>query len=253
MSSFADMRYRFLEYLEHQAQRGQGKGFGAKSIKHEVRAALPFLPSLNAVVFDIGANKGLWAKEMLRVAGTRLGTLYCVEPSRHNFAVLEAIPDPRVVLLKTALSDKPGEETLYFDREGSGIASLANRRLDFHGVSMEGRETVAVTTLDAVIAERRIARIDFAKFDIEGYEYNAFLGGEKAFSQGVVRACAFEFGGCNIDTRTYLRDFWFFLTERNYRIATINPLGKPHPIARYHEGLENFLATNYVAWRKDAF
>ena len=71
------MRYRFLEYLEKQAQRGQGKGFGAKSIRHEVRAALPFLPASNAVVFDVGANKGLWTKEMLRVASPKIGTLYC--------------------------------------------------------------------------------------------------------------------------------------------------------------------------------
>jgi FkbM family methyltransferase len=246
------MRYRFLAYLEKQAQRGQGKGFGAKSIKHEVQAALPFLPSSGAIVFDVGANKGLWTKEMLRVASAKVGRIYAVEPSKHNFAVLEAIGDPRVTLLKTALSDKPGEETLYFDREGSGIASLAHRRLDFHGTSMDGRETVAVTTLDAVLEERKITQVDFAKFDIEGYEYNAFLGGEKAFARGAVRACAFEFGGCNIDTRTYLRDFWFFLTERNYQIATINPLGSPHPIPRYHEGLEHFTATNYIAWRKDA-
>ncbi|HKD20621.1 MAG TPA: FkbM family methyltransferase [Rhizomicrobium sp.] len=244
-----DIRYRFLAYLEKQAQRGQGKGFGAKSIKHEVRAALPFLPQTGAVVFDIGANKGLWAKEMLRVAGPRLARLYCVEPSRHNFAAIEALGDPRVSLLKTALSDKAGEQTLYSDREGSGIASLADRRLDYHGVTMGVHETVPVTTLDALLAELNIATVDFAKFDIEGYEYNAFLGGEKAFARGAIKACAFEFGGTNIDTRTYLRDFWFFLTERNYRIATINPLGRPHPIARYHEGLEHFTATNYVAWR----
>ena len=245
------MRYRFLEYLERQAQRGQGKGFGAKSIRHEVRAAVPFLPASNAIVFDIGANKGLWAKEMLRVAGPRLGKLYCVEPSRHNFAAIESLGDPRVSLLKVALSDKAGEQALYSDRDGSGIASLADRRLDHVGVTMTARETVSVTTLDTVLAEMNIARVDFAKFDIEGYEYNAFLGGEKAFARGAIRACAFEFGGTNIDTRTYFRDFWFFLTERNYRIATINPLGPPHAIARYHEGLENFLPTNYVAWRKE--
>jgi FkbM family methyltransferase len=247
------MRQRFLAYLEKQAQRGQGKGFGSKSIKHEVRAALPFLPASNAIVFDVGANKGLWTKEMLRVASPKIGQILMFEPSRHNFAALESIGDPRTVLMKTALSDKSGEETLYFDREGSGIASLAHRRLDFHGTSMDGRETVAVTTLDAVLEEHRIDRIDFAKFDIEGYEYNAFLGGEKAFARGAIKACAFEFGGCNIDTRTYLRDFWFFLTERNYQIATINPLGPPHTIPRYHEGLEHFTATNYVAWRTDAF
>lgn len=247
------MRQRFFEYLERQAQRAQGKGFGAKSIAAEVRAALPFLSQTNAVVFDIGANKGLWAREMLDVAGVRVGRLYCVEPSQHNFAAIESIGDARIVLLKKALSDASGEETLHFDREGSGIASLALRRLDYHGVKIEGGEIVSVTTLDRIIAELDIRQIDFAKFDIEGYEYKAFLGAEKALSEGKIKALAFEFGGCNIDTRTYFRDFWYFLTERNYRLAIINPLGRPLPILRYHEGLECFLSTNFVAWRSDLF
>jgi len=247
------MLFRVFEYLERQAQRAQGKGYGAKSLKTEVRAALPFLPDANAVVFDVGANKGKWAREMLAQAGPRIAKLYCFEPSRFNRAAIEAIGDPRVVLIGEALSDKPGRQTLHFDAEGSGIASLAERRLEHYGVSMDGKEGVSVTTLDAVIAEQGISRIDFAKLDVEGYEYAALAGGEKALANGLVRALAFELGGCNIDTRIFFRDFWYFLTDRNYAIARINPTGKPHRIERYREIEENFLLANFVAWRKDIF
>lgn len=243
----------FLEYLEKQAQRAQGKGFGAKSFRAEVRAALPFLPKSDAVVFDAGANRGLWTRALLDAAGARVGRLYCFEPSRHNHSAIAAMGDPQIVLIKEALSDQPGRQFLHYDAEGSGIASLADRRLEHYGVSMALREEVSVNTLDAVIAQHGIVRVDFAKFDVEGYEYKAFLGGEKAFSNGVIRALAFEFGGCNIDTRTYFRDFWFFLTERNYAIARIRPFGRPKRIERYREIEENFLVTNFVAWRKDLF
>lgn len=245
------MLFRFFEYLERQAQRAQGKGYGAKSLSVEVRAALPFLPENGAIVFDVGANKGKWAREMLKQAGPRLAALYCFEPSRFNHAEIEGIGDPRVTLIKQALSDVPGKALLHFDQEGSGIASLAERRLDHYGVSMSGNEEVAVATLDAVIAERGLTRVDFAKFDVEGYEYKAFLGGDKAFSNGTIRAAAFELGGCNIDTRVFFRDFWHFLSERNYAVARINPVGKPHRITRYREIEENFLLANFVTWRKD--
>jgi FkbM family methyltransferase len=247
------MLFRFLEYLERQAQRAQGKGYGAKALTTEVGAALPFLPEAGAVVFDVGANKGKWAREMLAQAGSRVGRLYCFEPSRFNRAAILAIGDPRVTLFSQALSDAAGKAVLHFDAEGSGIASLAERRLDHYGVHMDGSEEVDVTTLDDVISAQGIARIDFAKFDVEGYEYRAFLGGEKAFTSGLVRAVAFELGGCNIDTRVFFRDFWHFLSERNYAIARINPVGKPHRIDRYREIEENFLIANFVAWRKDLF
>jgi len=247
------LRYRFLEYLEKQAQRMQGKGFGAKSLRIEVRAALPFLPQSGGVVLDVGANKGNWAREMLRAAGPRLDKLYCFEPSRFNHAAIEGIGDSRVTLIKQALSDIAGTQTLHFNAEGSGIASLALRRLDHYGVTMDGKEEVSVTTLDAVIAERGIARIDFAKFDVEGYEFSALRGGEKALTSGLVRALAFELGGCNIDTRVFFRDFWYFLSERNYAIARINPIGRPKRIERYRENEESFLLANFVAWRKDFF
>ncbi len=152
------MFFRFFEYLERQAQRAQGKGFGAKSLKSEVRAALAFLPRSGAIVFDVGSNKGLWAREMLAVAGPRIGKLYCFEPSRFNHEAVEAIGDPRVVLIKEALSDKPGRQNLHFDAE-----------------------------------------------------------------------------------------------ERNYAVARINSLGRPHRIERHREIEENLLIANFVAWRKDVF
>lgn len=244
---------RFLEYLEKQAQRAQGKGFGAKSHKTEVKAALPFLPKSDAIVFDVGANRGLWARALLDAAGSRVGRLYCFEPSRHNYPAIAQLRDLRVMLIREAVSDRVGRQLLHFDKEGSGIASLAHRRLDHVGVSMSLNEEVSVTTLDAMITQHGIVRVDFAKFDVEGYEFKAFQGGEQAFSAGVIRALAFEFGGTNIDTRTYFRDFWYFLTERNYAIARIRPMGRPRLIERYRESEENFLVTNFVAWRKDLF
>jgi len=62
---------------------------------------------------------------------------------------------------------------------------------------------------------------------------------------GVVQ---FEFGGCNIDTRTFLQDFWYLLTGAGYRLHRLGPNGLT-PVDRYRETDEVFVTTNYFAAR----
>ena len=239
---------QLLEYSEKGTQWLQGKGYGSASIGREVSAALPLLPTADAVVFDVGANKGAWTRELLARAGSKLSAVYCFEPSRHNHESLCSIRDERVTLIKRAVSDQATRATLYSEAGGSGMASLAHRRLDHFGMDPSLTEEVETTTLDEMIAERGITQVDFVKLDIEGYEYRAMLGGSHALEAGIIRALSFEFGGCNIDTRTYFQDFWYFLTERGFNIALINPIGVPRLITRYRESLEHFRTTNYLAW-----
>ncbi len=65
----------------------------------------------------------------------------------------------------------------------------------------------------------------------------------------VVRAVQFEFGGANIDTRTYFRDFWYLFTEAGFDLFRITPFG-PQRLGRYRERDEFFSTTNYVAVRR---
>ena len=57
----------------------------------------------------------------------------------------------------------------------------------------------------------------------------------------------FEFGGCNIDTRTYFQDFWYFFREHGmHRVYRITPTGLLVPILGYREELEQFRTTNFL-------
>jgi len=67
---------------------------------------------------------------------------------------------------------------------------------------------------------------------------------------GVIRALSFEFGGCNIDSRTFFQDYWYFLTGLGYTIFRITPRGGAFRITQYRETLEYFLTTNYIAVRE---
>ena len=108
-------------------------------------------------------------------------------------------------------------------------------------------ETITLTSLDAFAAEAGLTRIDFLKLDIEGHELAALAGATRLLASGAIRALSFEFGGSNIDTRTYFRDFWLLLGAAGYQIERIVPGATPVPITRYHERLECFATTNFIA------
>ena len=58
----------------------------------------------------------------------------------------------------------------------------------------------------------------------------------------------FEFGGANVDSRTYFRDF-FHLLKPDFRLYRIVRNGL-QPIDHYYEGLEQFNTINYLAAKR---
>jgi len=67
--------------------------------------------------------------------------------------------------------------------------------------------------------------------------------GKAIFSTKVIQ---FEFGGCNIDTRTFFQDFWYLLTKYGFSFYRIAPKGVFKQDS-YNENLETFTTTNYLA------
>ena len=82
--------------------------------------------------------------------------------------------------------------------------------------------------------------------DVEGHELDVLKGGFKTLA--LAKVVQFEFGGCNIDTRTFFQDFWYLLTEAGFQIHRISEGGPIH-ISHYSEQEECFRTTNYLAVR----
>jgi hypothetical protein len=60
----------------------------------------------------------------------------------------------------------------------------------------------------------------------------------------------FEFGGCNIDSRSYFQDFYYFLRNFGFtQLFRLAPSGYLVPIPKYREIDEQFRTTNFVAIR----
>jgi hypothetical protein len=66
-------------------------------------------------------------------------------------------------------------------------------------------------------------------------------------SSQAIDIVTFEFGGCNIDTRTYFQDFWYFFSKASFDMYRITPSGYLHPLKAYSELHEQFRTTNFMA------
>ena len=235
-----------LSALESAVQHQRGQGWGTATVAAEVAAARQLAgPSVELVV-DVGANRGAWTREALKVFPDC--HVHAFEPAKSAFNELSSSlgSEPRVSLWNTALGGTEGTATLYADKAGSELASLTRRRLDHFGIDFDLEERVPVTTLPAWLAESGATRIDVLKLDTEGHELEILSSAASVLDR--VAVVQFEFGGCNIDTRTFLQDFWYLLTGAGYRLYRLGPSGLT-PVERYRETDEVFVTTNYFAAR----
>ena len=229
---------------------GVGAGGGVRSsgeaaLFHRLKAARG---GNGFCIFDVGANRGQFLDLAISELEPHPFTVHSFEPSAATFRMLaeSRSPDPRVVLNPFGLGRTRGEATLWYDRPGSGLASLSKRRLDHFGTTFDHSERVTIETLDDYCETRGIKHIDLLKVDVEGHELDVFAGGQRMMS-GAISMVSFEFGGCNIDTRTYFQDFFHFFRKFQMRLYRITPSGFLFPLPKYAEHFEQFRTTNFVA------
>lgn len=202
----------------------------------------------NKVLFDVGANKGDYTQMLMEFFPN--ASIHCFEPAQETFHMLKDHMGAykNVILNNMALSDKSDTATLYYDKEGSGLASLYNRQLAYYNIDFSMSETVKVGTLDEYCEKEHIKVIDFLKMDIEGNEFSALLGAQKLLEEGRIRAIQIEFGGCNVDSRIFFRDFWDLLHEK-YHVYRILKDGL-WEIEKYTVRMEIFEICNFLFVKK---
>jgi FkbM family methyltransferase len=144
--------------------------------RDEYETHLKLLPKFlgpGKVMIDVGANYGFFSLISARLVGEQ-GTVVAFEPAKSTFEILERNLElngsPKIKALRMALSDKPGKLRLYHNADASRN-SLAQSG------SSQGFEEVEVRTLDSVVQELRLARIDFIKIDAEGADELVCRGG----------------------------------------------------------------------------
>ena len=202
------------------------------------------------VIVDVGANTGQFLQMSVEALAGGRYQMHCFEPSKTAFSLLSRRAEGlrNVTLNNVGLGRDTGERLLFSDKLGSGLGSLTKRRLDHVGIEFSESETVFIETLDNYCAHRAIDHIDLLKLDVEGHELDVLAGGAEMLRKKAIRFVTFEFGGCNIDTRTFVQDFFYFFGRHDMRIARITPGGDWFELSDYREIYEQFRTTNFVAY-----
>ena len=234
--------------LELDLMHLQGKGSGSVSVEVEAKWAIHFLSMrgyANPVVLDIGANKGAYSDAILKICPAAM--FFAFEPSDIARKELQnKFKEGKVTIVPIGLSDSLGTKTLWSDKSGSVLVSFTKRRLDHFGISFDLQDEVQVKTLD-VWYEKTFTIPDLIKMDVEGHELAILNGGNLTWP--LAQVIQLEFGGCNIDSRTYFQDFWYFFTQSRFVIYRIS-MTEPNRIFHYSEQDECFITTNYLAVRE---
>jgi FkbM family methyltransferase len=208
-------------------------------------------------IFDVGANIGQFLEEVIQpLAAARIPLLaHAFEPSRQSYEMLEQTfkDHPDFSLNNCALGEAAGEAELYAPAAGSSLSSFSRRRLDHFGLTFDQSEKVKVRTLDEYCWEKSIEAIDLLKLDVEGHELDVMQGGARMFRERRIAIVSFEFGGADIDSRTFLQDFWYFLRDNGAgSLHRLTPSGRLIPILGYKEIYEQFRPTIFVVLQTEA-
>lgn len=246
--SISRLDQRLLSRMTTLLSQAQGFGFGAATTVMEAKAAAELIEKSKTgkiVIFDIGANRGEWSIAIRKFLSN--ARILAFEPSKKAFELLEQNTlKEGVEIHNLGFSNTSGKKTLFSDKAGSGFASLTKRRVSHFGIEMNLEEEITLITLNEFVRDTQIFP-NLLKLDVEGHELDVLQGALGVISN--IQVIQFEFGGCNLDTRTTFQDFWYLFNELNYSLYRLGPSGLIH-ILKYDEALENFQTTNYFAVAK---
>lgn len=234
-------------YVNFLIGRGSGTGWDLES---EVACASKQIRSAAPVIFDVGANIGEWSVLMQKYQPQ--ARLFLFEPSQECVAQLFAKHIPNATVIGKACSHQSGTADFYAASPTDGSASLHARGESYFADSTYKVSQVPTTTIDEIMHLEGLEAIDFLKMDVEGHEYSVLEGAAEALKNRRIRALSFEFGGGNINSRIFFRDFWNLLTSSGFQIYRVTPCGRLLHIDHYYEDQEYFRGvSNYVCVLKD--
>ena len=165
------------------------------------------------VAVDIGAHKGVFTYWMAKQVGTS-GRILAFEPIPFLAAYLEDVTHwlkkYDITLHRCALSDRAGNDTLFFPGEHLGSASLEKT-----DTVMRDPINVAKITLDQAVEKANCDRpISFIKCDVENHELAVFQGARKTLTEHKPMLL-FESGNLD-DGRQYCDPTFEFLFQLGY-------------------------------------
>ncbi|MEQ8370962.1 MAG: FkbM family methyltransferase [Alphaproteobacteria bacterium] len=154
----------------------------AKQYHQELTPLLTGLIPPDGIVLDVGSHAGQFAKLFARIA--RHGHVHAFEPGRYALSILRRTLAfhrlANVTIHARGCSDTPGRLALSVPVKASGSIGFGLGHIASSQPEAAGRrtleESIELTTVDHFAHGQRLARLDFIKADIEGWELRMLVG-----------------------------------------------------------------------------
>ncbi len=226
-----------------------------------VLRSIQYLRLKDMVIFDIGANQGLWSAAMILAAAPKIGRIHMFEPLPGNRDKIEehmrnglyAGYSDRLKLNPIGLSESKGTTTIHFETDASVLASIDSDHCEFpyRTIELDKSMEIDIDTVDNYVAENNIAEIDVLKIDVEGHELSVLRGAQGSLAANKIRSCLFEFGPHQLSRREIFKDFYEFFADNGMGMFEVTmPRGDIKPIMKYQVAFEHFdKVTMFLACR----
>jgi len=229
---------------------------GEKKLLSDLRQKIDIVKSNEKLVFfDVGAATGEYSECILNVFSELDISIHLFEPTKsyRNELEYKFSNNLNVSLNLISIGDDNKEATLYCTEDAKGINSIYDRARDFQKNKVEVNTTykVEMSTLDDYCIEHDINSIFFLKIDTEGNEFDCLNGAYELLKDNKIYSLLFEFGGANVDAKTFFYDFWTLLNNK-FNLFRVGIDGL-YPIKNYDRKLEIFISINYFAVLKKQF
>lgn len=203
------------------------------------------MTQLDARVFvDVGANRGVWSREVLRQCPG--SELHAFEPNPalipHLNALFEA--SSTAFLNPCGLSHESGEVDIKIYPDDGWSTMISG--LSVHDEYGYRVVRCPIDTLSNYVSNRNIDTIDLMKIDVEGAEHWVLRGAEDLLQARRIRVIQFEYGYANAETRFLMKDFYELFLSYGYTVGKLTRSGVH--FRPYDYRLDNFESgPNYVA------
>tara|TARA_E500000178_G_scaffold91759_1_gene90801 strand:- start:718 stop:1356 length:639 start_codon:yes stop_codon:yes gene_type:complete len=168
-------------------------------------ASLEFLDQKRKAI-DIGANVGLWARDLCKI----FGRVELFEPVKQNIECLEKNLEvfSNFKIYDCALSNSNGFKDIYIDEKGSGNNSLIKPKKD----DLK-KEKIKIMKLD----DFNFNEIDYIKIDVQFHELEVIEGGINTLIKNNPVLCI-EAARRNEEELSYVKKWGQILESIGYKI-----------------------------------
>lgn len=188
------------------------------------------------IIFDIGANKGDWTREIHALHPQ--AAIFAFEPIEETFKILQQTA-PFAQTFHFALGSNNSRITFGKSSESECSSKYSEALGDLNAY-----EEVDIKCGDEFVREKQITHIDYLKIDAEGMDYEVLLGFKQTIADNKISIIQFEYSKYNIHSKTFLKDFYELLSP-DFEIGKIYPTYID--FRPYHDDQEDFLGSNFLA------